>query len=306
VDEVGGGKRETASIRDCSVRACNACGSEGAERFGPANGLELVRCERCRLVYTALRPDPRDVATLYDESYFRNATSGVVGYADYIGDEANLRRTFARRLRRLERFVHPGRLLDVGCASGFFLDEARKRGWRVEGLDVSPYAAEYTRRRFGAVVHEVDLAGLASPGGVYDLLTMWDVIEHVPDPLGCLRAASSVLRKGGILALATPDVDSVPARVMDGRWIGYKLSREHLYYFSRGTLHRMLAETGFEVLETRYVGKFVSVGFFLERLGSYAVAPAKVLGWLARRFGATNQTLYVNPFDILGVTARRR
>jgi hypothetical protein len=93
---------------------------------------------------------------------------------------------------------------------------------------------------------------------------------------------------------------------MGGRWIGYKLSREHLYYFSQGTLRRMLAETGFEVLEARYVGKFVSVGFFLERLGTYAVAPAKVLGWLARRFGVANQTLYVNPFDILGVTARRR
>jgi len=84
-------------------------------------------------VYVNPRPDPMELYALYGETYFHNDQSGVVGYTNYLKDEPNIRRTFAGRLKRLSQVVQPGKLLDVGCAAGFFLDEARKIGWQVQG-----------------------------------------------------------------------------------------------------------------------------------------------------------------------------
>jgi 2-polyprenyl-3-methyl-5-hydroxy-6-metoxy-1,4-benzoquinol methylase len=285
---------------------CNVCGSSEQQPFCPENGLSLVQCQQCGLVYVSPRPDANELYALYGETYFRNDESGVVGYTNYLRDEANIRKTFAGRLKRLERYVQPGRLLDVGCAAGFFLDEARKRGWQVEGMDVSSYAVEYARGRFGYDVRHGSLTDLDYAAGAYDLVTMWDVIEHVPDPLAYVRKAASLLRSGGVFALATPDVDSLPAKLAGPRWVGYKLSEEHVYYFSTKMLTRMLEEAGFEVVNARYVGKYVTLRLFLDRLGMYSPVLAKSLELAERAFKLSEWSLYVNPFDIVAVTARKR
>jgi 2-polyprenyl-3-methyl-5-hydroxy-6-metoxy-1,4-benzoquinol methylase len=257
-------------------------------------------------VYVSPRPDPNELYALYGETYFRNDESGVVGYTNYLRDEANIRKTFAGRLKRLERYVQPGRLLDVGCAAGFFLDVAHERGWQVEGMDVSSFAVEYARNRFGYDVRHGSLTDLDFPAGAYDLVTMWDVIEHVPDPMAYVRKAASLVRPGGVFALATPDVDSVPARLTGARWVGYKLSEEHVYYFSTKMLARMLDEAGFEVADARHVGKYVTLRLFLDRLGMYSPLLAKALALAERSFKLSEWALYVNPFDIVAVTARKR
>ena len=289
-----------------SAIACNLCGSSQSEPFCPANGLGLVRCAGCGLVYVGLRPDPDELYTLYDETYFRNDESGVVGYSDYIKDEPNIRRTARRRLAFLERFLAPGRLLDVGCAVGFFLDEARRRGWQVEGLDVSSFAVEYTRQRFGLTAHLGSFTEAELPAGAFDLVTMWDVIEHVPDPKAYVRRAAELLRAGGVIVLATPDVDSIPARLAGRRWVGFKLSEEHIYYFSIKTLARMLDEAGFDVVNVRHVGKYVTLRLFLDRLGMYFPRLAGLLAVFERAFNLSERAAYVNPFDIVAITARKR
>jgi 2-polyprenyl-3-methyl-5-hydroxy-6-metoxy-1,4-benzoquinol methylase len=297
------GERAVQAARDAG--ACNLCGSVERRPYRPGTGLGLVRCERCRLVYVHPRPGLAEIAAVYDERYFRSEDSGTVGYADYLGDEANIRRTFARRLERLERWVRPGRVLDVGCAAGFFLDEARRRGWTPQGLDVSAFAVQYARTRFGCDVRHAGLLEASLPAAAYDLVTMWDVIEHVPDPAACVRRAAELLRPGGLLALATPDLGSLPARLTGARWIGYKLSREHLYYFERRTLRRLLGTAGLEVVDTRHVGKYVSVRLFLDRLGRYTPWLAGPLDRAARALGLSARAVYANPLDIVWVTARK-
>ncbi len=286
--------------------ACNVCGSSEQQPFCPENGLSLVQCTHCGLVYVSPRPDPNELYALYGETYFHNDESGVVGYTNYLKDEANIRKTFAGRLKRLERFVPPGRLLDVGCAAGFFLDEAHKRGWQVEGMDVSSFAVEYARNHFGYDVRHGSLTDLDYPAGAYDLVTLWDVIEHVPDPMAYVRQAVSLLRSGGVLALATPDVGSLAAKLTGPRWVGYKLSEEHVYYFSTTMLKRMLDEAGLEVVDARHVGKYVTLRLFLNRLGMYSPLLSKALELAERAFKLSEWSLYVNPFDIVAVVARKK
>lgn len=285
---------------------CNLCGATQTEPYCPSNGLGLVRCGNCGLVYVSPRPDPNELYALYGETYFHNNESGVVGYTNYIADERNIRKTAARRLAALERFIQRGRMLDVGCAVGFFLDTARGRGWQVEGLDVSNFAVEYAREHFGLSARTGSFTGLEFAPESFDLVTMWDVIEHVPDPKAYIHKAAAVLRSGGVLALATPDIDSLPAKLTGRRWVGYKLSEEHLYYFSRRTLAHMLEEAGFDILDTRHVGKYVTLRLFVDRLGMYVPLLSKALALVERTFKLSERSAYINPYDIVAITARKK
>lgn len=285
---------------------CNLCGNQNHKPFCPENGRGLVECQNCGLVYVNPRPDPQELYALYGETYFHNEESGVVGYANYIRDEPHIRKTFAGRLRWLQKWIKPGKLLDVGCAAGFFLDEAHNNGWDVEGLDVSTFAVQYVQERFGYDTQHGSLLELNHAPASYDLITLWDVIEHVPDPKAYVEKAAQLLKQGGLISLATPDVDSFPARFTGKRWVGYKLSEEHVYYFSVKTLRRMLEEAGFEVIDTRHVGKYVTLRLFLDRLGMYSPLLAKLGEFFERMFKLSERALYVNPMDIVAVTARKQ
>ncbi len=285
---------------------CNLCGSDARQPYCPENGLGLVQCQNCGFVYVSPRPDAKELYALYGETYFHNNESGVVGYSNYIRDEPNIRRTARRRLEHLGQFVRPGKLLDVGCATGFFLDEAVKQGWDGEGLDVSSFAVDYAHEHFGLKTYHGALTELEFQTGAYDLVTMWDVIEHVPDPTTYVRRAAELLRTGGVISLATPDVDSIPARLAGRRWVGFKLSEEHVYYFSIKTLTRMLNDAGFEVVSVRHIGKYVPFSLFRDRLGMYFPWLAKALQIGEKALGLSEWALYINPFDIVQVTARKR
>lgn len=285
---------------------CNHCGGTETRPFCPENGRSLVQCVNCGLVYVSPRPDPNELYALYGESYFNNDDSGTVGYSNYIRDESNIRKTFQRRLKRVERFARPGALLDVGCAAGFFLSEAQARGWGVQGLDVSHFAARYTRDRFGIPAQQGSLLELDYPDGAFDMVTMWDVIEHVPDPHAHFAKIARLLRPGGVFALATPDVGSLPARLTGKRWVGYKLQEEHVYYFSAKTLRAMLDQAGFEVVDVYHVGKYVTFDLFFDRLSMYSRVLGALGGFLERTLKLSERSVYVNPFDIVAITARKR
>lgn len=290
-----------------AVVICNLCGSAQQHPYCPANGRGLVQCAGCGLVFVGAQPDEKELYALYGETYFHNDQSGEVGYTNYAADEANIRQTAHRRLKFVERFTgKPGRMLDVGCALGFIMDVARQRGWQVEGLDVSTFAVDYVRQRFGHTVYNGTLTEVALPAGAYDLVTMYDVIEHVPDPLANMRAIAALLKPGGIYELATPDVASLPARLTGKRWIGYKMSEEHVYYFSVDTLRRMLDAAGFDIVHVRHIGKYVTLRLFLDRLGFYLPFVSRPLQWLEKTFGLSSWSFYVNPFDIVAITARKR
>lgn len=298
--------RISEKVERQQVPACNLCGGDVTRPYCPQNGRGLVQCVACGLVYVGEQPQPEELYALYGETYFKNDESGEVGYTDYIKDEPNIRKTVNRRFNHIEKFVKPGRLLDIGCAMGFFIDEASKRGWQVEGQDISHFAVEFVRNRHGHNAYQGDLITLNLPAESYDLITLFDVIEHVPDPKRYVERIAELLKPGGVFELATPDVGSLPARLTGKRWIGYKLSDEHVYYFSVETLTRLLNEAGFDVEHVRHIGKYVTLRLFIDRLGFYVPWLSRPLAWLERTFKLSERSFYVNPFDIVAITARKR
>lgn len=284
---------------------CLMCRS-GEQEHPHASWPTLVRCRGCGFMYLSPRPTSAALASLYSRSYFENSESQQLGYDNYVADRELVERTFRRRLAEIEKRLLPerGRVLDVGCATGFFLSVARVRGWQALGVELSEWAAGFARRELGLDVRQGLLAQVADLPRDLDLVTMWDYIEHSTEPDRDLASAYRVLRPGGAIALTTPDVNSLPARVFGAKWMGFK-GDEHLYYFSTANLCALLEKQGFKVRWARHVGKYVSLEFFAKRAHMYVPTVGHWMDLASRALKVSDRALHVNPFDIVMVVATK-
>ena len=227
---------------------CNLCGSDQHSQRHEVRGYNVVRCDNCSLTFLNPRPAAAELASIYnDEGYYggdRDYQGANVGYTNYLALTDHLRFVVGELLRPL-RGVAPGVSLDVGCSMGIVMDQFRQRGWTAYGVDVSAYATEYARRELGlsaftGTVDQVDL-----PPDSVDLATMLLTIEHLPDPKSVLQSVRSLLKPGGVLVIATHDIEGLWPKVVRERWRHFNIP-EHVYFFSRRTLTRMLSDVGFD------------------------------------------------------------
>lgn len=243
---------------------CPLCNSVRSRPFRTSGAWAIERCSDCGHRFLWPVPTAEEQRSLYERDYFQSSDSSAPGYAAYDEEGENLRRTFRERLTLLP--PPPGRLLEVGSATGHFLEQARLAGWEVAGLEPSRWASEYARDVLSQPVRTTTLEDARLAPESCDLVVAWEVLEHLSHPRDFLREVHRVLRPGGSFAFSTPDCGSFVARVTAGRWPGWKKVPEHLSFFDRGTLRRLLRETGFEIVRERYVSLHVRLGFALERL----------------------------------------
>jgi len=231
---------------------CNS--SDGRFRF-QKRGHSIVRCGACNLHYYPWEPAEDDIDRLYGETYFMD---GGDGYPDYVADEAAHRKQARRYLRRLRRVgVQTGSLLDVGCAAGFFLDEARRAGWDVIGCDVSAYACRHAER-LGLDVLRATFAAAPLPARFFDVVTMFNTFEHLPRPREVVARVESLLRPGGVFVFETWDRDALVARLLRQRWPQYS-PPSVLHYFARRDLERLLEPSHWEWVAYGSAAKWLSV-----------------------------------------------
>lgn len=253
---------------------CSLCGADNWELHltrGDLNlflggNFRLVRCRACGLVYLNPRPPVERLGGLYRDDYdqYTVAVPAEPSWLARLDREYGLRKRCRVVLRRVAR----GRLLDVGCATGDFLWAMRRcPGWEVAGVELNPAAAHYARNRLQLDVRTGTLEAAGFEAGAFDVVTMWDVLEHLPDPAATLRLAAQLLRPGGLLVINTPNLDSFDARVFGKYWIGYELPR-HLSVFSRRTLEALTAQAGFRTVDFRNL------------YGSHAWAMSSLRFWL--------------------------
>ncbi len=293
--------------RSAEVLVCQLCGSRDRSLKLQDGPFQVVTCNGCGLVYVTPRLQGQALLDVYDAGYWKSENPKQRGYADYAREGALYLATYEKRMRLVDRWLPArARILDVGCAAGYFLRVVQKRGHDVHGVELSAAIAHEAVAALGeARIHvgtldEAVTARHYAPQS-FDLVTLWDVIEHVPEPQGLLRRIRGLVKPSGKLLLETQNVASRWARLLGARWHHYKHD-EHLYHFSPDTIRRLLADCGFRVVDlgSAFAGKYVSFGFLAERAGKLGRIPgllAKPLALLA----ACN--LYVNPHDEMIVVA---
>ncbi|MBI5246403.1 MAG: class I SAM-dependent methyltransferase [Elusimicrobia bacterium] len=251
-----------APLIDCEdVPECAVCG--GREHGPRAVGFDyelltcrnpwrFVRCAGCGHVRLNPRPAPGTLPAIYPASYYSYSYETAINPLAVKG-KAWLDRSKFKRV--LAAAGTPRSYLDIGCGNGRFLRLLETYGLareKIYGLELDAAVAErLAREGYRVFAQRVETTEAIPPGSI-DLATMFHVIEHVADPGETLRKISSWLRPGGVLALETPNLDSLDARwFADGYWGGYHIPR-HWHLFTPATLTRLLKQCGFEVLETRF------------------------------------------------------
>lgn len=275
------------SERDVSAFRCTHAG------YG--RHFKIVQCRNCAFVFSTPRPIKEDIAQLYSD----------VEDPVYVNELDGRALTFANRAKSVASYrTPPGRLLDVGAYAGSFVAAARNAGFEAEGLEPSKWATEEARRS-GIPVRQGSLAPGIFPSATFDVVTLWDVIEHLSDPLTDLRQSASLLKSGGLIVVHTMDVDSVFARLMGSRWPWFM--EMHLHYFSRHTLRSMLDKAGFDVVQIVAEGRSVSTGYLVSRLeGLLGRRLASPLAWAVRTLGLERVQLGINLGDLVTAYAVKR
>ena len=226
--------------------ACNLCGRDDNECIATQRGLRIVRCRTCGLVFVNPRPLADEMASLYADYHARDG-----------GNQASWDRLMGRIFREsadllcaTRKMSGSARVLDVGCGFGGFVDLMRKRGWDAEGVDPSPAAVEAATQK-GREVRLGRLEELQVDQGSYDAVTMFYVLEHLPDPMGALRKAFDLLVPGGTLLIRVPHTTPI-VRLLAPAGLGGELYDPpfHLYDFSPTVLREMLRRIGFADVRT--------------------------------------------------------
>jgi hypothetical protein len=261
------------------------CTSFGHRSHGP-----IWVCAGCGLLFQWPMPDEATLLAAY----------GAVEDPLYLAEQDNRYLTFRRALR----FLGPPRgrrLLDVGAYCGFFVDVARQAGFDAEGIELSRWAVGHAHG-LGLPVRNESIEERARTGARYDVLTLWDVIEHLSDPRRDMLAAFRLLRPGGQLHVSTIDARSLVARLLGPRWPW--LMDMHLVYFDRATLPALLEEAGFRILSRRLYTHTVSADYLLRKVAA-SFRPFAPLAALLRRALPPRLPVPVNLGDNMVVSAER-
>jgi 2-polyprenyl-3-methyl-5-hydroxy-6-metoxy-1,4-benzoquinol methylase len=202
------------------------------------------------------------------------ASSIVEGYSegidtDYTSQEQARIKTFQKNLKILNSFTKSkGRLLDVGAAAGYFVKVAADNNWQAEGVEPSSWMSQYAQDKLGVKVRPGTIHNYRFKSNSFDVITYWDVLEHVPDPKKDLKKTAKLLKKGGLLIVNYPDWASLPAKIFGRKW--WFVLSIHLYYFTPVTITKLLKKTGFRVLDIRPHFQTLELGYLVYRLKPYS------------------------------------
>lgn len=280
-----------------AIPTCLVCGGPTK----PSRLPGLVECSRCGFVSADLVLTDEALSKLYQRSYFHGDE-----YLDYVAEKESLRLNFKARLRTLQRLVPDlaqRDLFEIGCAYGFFLDEARPFVKSAAGIDVAREAIDYGRRRFGLDVRQGDYLGCALDRK-YGAIVLWDTVEHLRRPDLFIEKVHADLQPGGVLALTTGDIGSLNARLRGKNWRMIH-PPTHLHYFSAATMRELLNRRGFDIIHLSHPGISRNLRSILYYVLVWRTRKTQLYDSLSR-WPIFDLRITVNMFDIMYVIARRR
>jgi SAM-dependent methyltransferase len=274
---------------------CNICGNTAPETVYPSaraagtaidskefrsSGDEplqdpLVRCPACGFLYVSprIRPD--------------RVMEGYVNAEDetFVSQALSRERTFAKCLAILEkaRWKEPGRILDIGTANGSFLKVAKAAGWEVYGCEPNRWMGKWCKTNYQIDIVQGSVFDGRFEDGYFDVITLWDVLEHTPDPASTLAECARIIRPGGLLVVNYPDIGSWVARLMGKKWV-FLLS-VHYFYYTRTTIAAALEKAGFSVQKIRPHIQYLELDYILFRAAAYIGILARLPRFIFRTLG---------------------
>ncbi len=262
---------------------------------------DIVQCLGCSLLFNDPQPDPALLRQLYSQ----------VEDQSYLSESGGRERTFARSLAQLHSLPHqlsrpPGRLLDIGCYTGVFMGVAAEAGWQVEGVELSSWAATIARDRGLGVVYSQPVEQLDLAAGSFDVITLWDVVEHLGDPLAMLRVVQRLLKPGGVVAFSTHMVDSAAVRLLGRRYPFFM--EMHLVHFGRNTVRQLLHQAGFATPEIRPHRRVLRLGYLFDKVRHRLPLPvvSPLLRWLAASRWLADRHIGIGLLGLVNIFSKKR
>lgn len=223
---------------------CNLCNSNEYKLFKKIDGYRLVKCKQCGLVFLNHCPTQWEINEEYSAEYHIERLL-VQEPKTEKEIEQEINKNIGRVEEIVKRFGAKGKLLDIGCGTGFFIACLKRYGWDVTGIDISDWASGFARKKLrlnvftGTVEHSLF-------DKRFDVVTMYHILEHLPDPLGTLKKISEIIADDGFLVIKGPNLASFDRIWHGSNWRGYS-DKSHLYYFTPKTYQMMLEKAGFSV-----------------------------------------------------------
>jgi 2-polyprenyl-3-methyl-5-hydroxy-6-metoxy-1,4-benzoquinol methylase len=236
-----------SNMQDCDFReAVETVYMLWGERYG-----RHVKCKNCHLIYV----NPIEKGNKINESYSQRKSVDAT-----IIKESRLR-TAESQVELVKKYKDGVQLLDIGCGEGFFLFNASRAGYTTRGIEISQDAAAYARREFGLDVEAKPFEELRFAENHFDVVTLWQVLEHVPYPFMILEEVYRILKPGGLLAMSTPDIGGILAKIFRRRW--WNIRRLHINQFTVKTLTYMLDRAGFKKVFSTSYKEYISLSMLV-------------------------------------------
>lgn len=280
------------------VLKCDICEQSVWEKYSP----QLIRCAICGLVRAVSNPTHEELNLIYQHDYFFGDE-----YFNYINDRPALEKNFSLRLKRLSSFLNlKSSVIEIGSSYGFFLNLCKVKVRKVVGYDVVKEGVDYAINNFGVEAHCDNFLNYSGPE--VDMVCLWDVIEHFPNPGEFINKISKVVKSNGYIAFTTGDIGSFMAKMRGERW---RLIHPptHLFYFDRKSITKLLKKNGFTLVSFKHVGVWRNFGSVLKQLikrfDNTRIFKMILLlvDRLFKYFGFDKINFSINLFDIMEVIA---
>ena len=284
---------------------CYLCGGKMAP-FLRKNGYDIFACSGCGLKSTALN---ENYETFVNRFYARGYYTGdprYAAYASYTSDKWIISRNLRKFLKKVLQYKKSGKLLDVGCAMGYFVEMAGKAGFDAYGFDASEFAVKKAKAKLNGRIEHGTIQSVKYRPKTFDVITMFDVIEHLGDPAKDLKKLATLLKDDGVLIVATGNTLSRAALVLKRRWTFY-IPPQHLFFFTKKNFADLMEANSFTPAEWFGINKWLSLRYVLHLARSsgesdladflYTLVVNARLGWLP---------LYLPMRDNMAVVAKKR
>ncbi|RMG39139.1 MAG: class I SAM-dependent methyltransferase [Candidatus Dadabacteria bacterium] len=305
---------EAVNNEEVTLTSCPGCQSENLQFFIEQKAskhlklnrvFKIMKCTDCTLRFVANPISAEELEKVYSANFFSTSQQTVpIDQDGHFTDHSKAWPLYMNSLRRVERIrkiADGGRLLDVGCARGYFLKIASEY-FEVAGTDISKDACEYASSVLGLDVITGDFLTVPLEENAYDLVTMWDVLASIPKPAEAVARVSRILKTGGRFIFTVPDMDSLSFKILRHKW-PLLIPPINMTYYNRRSVENLLKRNGFEIEQYKFEGKLLSVNFVLRKLGRIFNLP--FLDSPRARIPLI-RNVYLNLFDIATVYAVKK